>query len=970
MNGKTTIYNHRVIEQRWQKRWEEAGIYQPDLRKARNPFYNLMMFPYPSAEGLHVGNMYAFTGADIYGRFKRMQGYDVFEPIGLDGFGIHSENYAIKIGKHPTEQAKISQKRFYGQLHEIGNGFAWRNTLETYDPDYYRFTQWLFVQMFKHGLALRKKAMVNWCPSCKTVLADEQVEDGVCERCKTVTTRKETEQWFFKITEYAERLLANIDGKESQKSTPGGGQAKVPQGRARGKSQKYETFGPVPKDYDPRQYGLRWPEKIKIAQRNWIGRSEGAEIGWKVEGSSEVLWTFTTRLDTIFGATFVVIAPEHHIVASLLNLIPKTENSKLKAIKGYVEKALQKTEQKRKAAEKEKTGVDTGLSVIHPLTGEKIPIWIADFVLMGYGTGAIMGVPAHDSRDYVFARKYGLPLKVVVVSDKNVKLKTQNSKQKNKAQNDDTSGVDEGEGLLVNSAEFDGMSSQEAKEKILFELDKRGLGKHEVSYHLRDWLISRQRYWGPPIPMIFCEHCARDRRTLKGDSLKGMEGWWPVPEEELPVELPYIANYQPAGYGKSPLERAPESWLYATCPRCGQRAKRETDIIDNFVDSSWYFLRYPSVIDSQKSTPGSGQAKVKSQKYSAKLKVKEMPWEPEITKKWLPVDVYIGGAEHAVLHLLYSRFVTMALHDWGYLGFEEPFPFLFGHGLLIKEGSKMSKSKGNIVTPDEYISKFGSDTLRTYLMFLGPYDEGGDFRGMGIVGMYRFLMRVWRMFQKEIPQRSGSSHPARSVRAFGSEAQARRDDTADLKSVSAVSKIREKTDPELVGPLHRTIKKVTDDLEKLRFNTAIAALMELMNVWEDGGQLSYADAGVFLRLLAPFAPHVSEELWQDLLLKQTCIDPDCIMRKLRGKSFSKTSVHISPWPRYNDSFIALQDTEIVIQVNGRIRGRVVVSLEMTKSKEDIVDLAKKEVGVASYLEGKTIVKTVWVEGKLINFVIL
>lgn len=869
------VYDHQKIEKKWQKRWEDAGIYQPDFRHAKKPFYNLMMFPYPSAEGLHVGNMYAFTGADVYGRFQRMQGKDVFEPIGLDGFGIHSENYAISIGKHPAEQAKISQKRFYKQLSEIGNGFAWDNRLETYDPDYYRWTQWLFIKMFKHGLAYRKKASVNWCPSCKTVLADEQVEGGVCERCKTPTTRKQTEQWFFKITEYVDRLLRNIDGTRNKKQ----------------EARNNEKFGPVEEGYDVCKYGLRWPEKIKTAQRNWIGHSEGAEIGWRVEGSRQVIWTFTTRLDTVYGATFLVLAPEYPLVEKILHGEFKLSNKKVKEVEEYVRAALKKTEQKRKAAEKEKTGVDTDLKVLHPLTRKKIPIWVADFVLMEYGTGVVMGVPGHDQRDHDFVRQHNLPIvKVIDVDGKDVAEQA----------------VEE-YGVLVNSGEFDGLTSEQAMKEMLKKLEKMGLGRAQVSYHLRDWLISRQRYWGPPIPMIHCKTC----------------GWQSVQEEELPVVLPNVKDYQPMGDGRSPLEKAPESWFYTKCPRCGKKAKRETDVSDTFLDSSWYFLAY-------------------SNSRTREWKSKKAPFNEAITKKWLPVDAYIGGAEHAVLHLLYSRFITMALHDWGYLQFEEPFPFLYSHGLIIRDGAKMSKSRGNVIIPDDYIKKFGSDTLRTCLMFLGPYDRGGDFRDTGIAGIYRFLNRVWRLFQvsqESTPKGGQAKVPLTKLRAGKSQKSSR--------------KMGEETDEVLIGSLHRTIKKVTRDLERFRFNTAIAAMMEFVNAWEQGGQLSSKDAGIFLKLIGPFAPHVAEELYQNLQISPK-------------KGFE--SIHIQPWPSYDESLVQEEEAEIIVQVNGKLRGIVIVPSDVATDKAKVTKLAREQPAVAKYLKGVKVRKTVWVEGKLVNFV--
>jgi leucyl-tRNA synthetase len=820
-------YDHRKIERRWQRKWAEAGIYKPDLKKAKRPFYNLMMFPYPSAEGLHVGNMYAFTGADVYGRFQRMQGKDVFEPIGLDGFGIHSENYAISIGKHPAEQAKVSEKRFYKQLTEIGNGFSWDNRLETYDSDYYRWTQWLFVQMFKHGLAYRKKASVNWCPSCRTVLADEQVEGGVCERCKTATERREAEQWFFKITEYADRLLENIDK-------------------------------------------IDWPEKIKTAQRNWIGRSEGAEIDWDL-GKGCKITTFTTRLDTIFGATFLVLSPEYAMEASFLQG---------KEVYNYVIKALGKTEQERKLSEKTKEGVRLHITAKHPLTDERVPIWIAEFVLGDYGTGAVMGVPGHDQRDHDFARQHNIPIKKVIdVEGKSVGKEA----------------VEE-YGILVNSEVYSGMSSQQAKKAILRDLENRNSGRKSISYHLRDWLISRQRYWGPPIPMLKCKKC----------------GWQPVPEKELPVTLPHVEEYKPTGDGRSPLEKAPEFWLYTKCPECGEKAERETDVSDTFLDSAWYFLAYPNLRTKE----------WKSQK---------APFNNKITKRWLPVDAYIGGAEHAVLHLLYSRFVTMALHDWGHLDFEEPFPFLYSHGLIIREGAKMSKSRGNIVVPDEYIKKYGSDTLRTYLMFLGRYDRGGDFRDAGIAGMNKFLKRVWRIFQEN----------------------------SKLKT-----KTERKTGEALLGTLQRTIRKVTEDIKKFRYNTAIAALMEFVNEWESGIRnqelgLSYEDERKFLKLLAPFAPHMTEELFQILLKSK--------VKSQKSEVFN--SIHVQPWPAYDEKLVQLKEIEIPVQVNGKLRGTVRVSSNKADDKELVVREAKKNERVLKYIKGKKIRKTIWVQGRLVNFVV-
>lgn len=815
-------YDHKVAEQKWSAFWQKNHTYEPDLQSAKQPFYNLMMFPYPSAEGLHVGNMYAFSGADIYGRFQRMRGNDVFEPIGLDGFGIHSENYAIKIGKHPAEQAKVSEKNFYRQLSSIGNGFAWNERLETYDPKYYRWTQWLFIQMFKHGLAYKGSSLVNWCPSCKTVLADEQVEDGRCERCKTLVERKEAKQWFFKITEYADRLLSNI-----------------------------ET--------------LKWPEKIKIAQRQWIGKGKGLSIDFSVKGLKSPITVWTKFWETVFGVTFIVLAPEYELVEQLP--LPSDRKAEVEA---YVKAAKNKTEQQRKIEAGDKTGVFTGVYAKNPVNGEDIPIWIADYVLSGVGTGAVMGVPAHDERDFAFAKKFDLEI-IQVVSYEDKELDTAVKQGKKPV---------EAPGLLVNSGEFDGKEAWGVgKDEMATWMVKQGFARWQTTYHLRDWLISRQRFWGPPIPMTDCPTC----------------GWQPVPEDQLPVELPFIEDYKPTGDGLSPLEKAPENWLYTTCAKCGGKAKRETDVSDTFLDSSWYFLRYPSLHAETADT---------------------LPFDPKITKKWLPVNAYIGGAEHAVLHLLYARFVTIALKDWGHIDFEEPFPFLFGHGLIIKDGAKMSKSKGNVVNPDEYIEKFGADTLRTYLMFLGPYDQGGDFRDTGIAGMYRWLQKVIRLFEE---------------------------------------KVQKETTPKLLAKLHKTIKKSTKEMSEFRFNTSIASMMECANLWtEEGESFSKEDAEKFLRLLAPFAPYLTEELYQEMFVK-------------KGKTF--VSIHTSGWPEYREELTLESEIEIAVQFNGKFRHAVRLAAEIVQDKAALEKAIQADERVGASLQGKTVQKVIVVPGKLVNFVL-
>ncbi|MBI2051646.1 leucine--tRNA ligase, partial [Candidatus Roizmanbacteria bacterium] len=744
---------------KWQGKWRKDGLFSLDTDRVKKPYYALMMFPYPSAEGLHVGNMYAFTGADIFARLMRMQGYDVLEPIGLDGFGIHSENYALKEGRHPADLSKQTEKRFYTQLMASGNAFDWRRTVETYKPNYYKWTQWLFLQMFKKGLAYRKLADVNWCPSCKTVLADEQVVGGKCERCLTMVIKKELEQWFFKITKYANRLLKNLEK-------------------------------------------LDWSERIKIAQENWIGKSEGLLIDF------DGIKVFTTRPDTTDGATFIVLSPEHELVKRL------TTKEQKRKVTSYIEEAKKKSEQERIAEGREKTGVFTGSQVKNPVTKKKIPVWVADYVLYGYGTGAIMAVPDADERDKEFAKRFGLPI------DK---------------------------------------TSFKAKPK----------GERKVNYHLRDWLISRQRYWGPPIPIIYCRKC----------------GTVPVPEKDLPVVLPYVKEFRPTGTGRSPLASIP-SFVKAKCPKCGGLASRETDVSDTFLDSAWYFLRYPSTEFSDK------------------------PFDLKRTKKWLPVESYIGGAEHAVLHLLYSRFVTMVLNDMGYLDFDEPFTKFRAHGLLISEGAKMSKSKGNVVVPDEYIKEYGADTLRMYLMFLGPFDMGGDFRDEAIGGVYRFLDRVWTM--------SGR---------------------VDNKRQTELSK-------DDLPWLNKTIKKVGRDVENLKFNTAIAFMMEWLNYLGKKEKVSHHEYKTFLLLLAPFAPHVTEELWEKL-----------------GEKYS---IHKQGWPACDRKTLVKEELNIPVQVNGRLRGVVILSANDI-SKDAVVRKALKQDSVKKHLADKKY-KTVYIEGRILNFV--
>ncbi|MCL5016215.1 MAG: leucine--tRNA ligase [Patescibacteria group bacterium] len=821
------MYPFSKIEKKWAKRWKESGVYEPNLKTAKKPFYNLMMFPYPSAEGLHVGNAYAFTGSDVYGRFKRLQGYDVFEPIGLDGFGIHSENYAIKKGVHPVKQAKVSEKNFYRQLQMMGNGFAWNEHLETYDPEYYKWTQWLFVQMWRSGLAYRKKQSVNWCPSCKTVLADEQVISGKCERCGTEVEKRELEQWFFKITKYADKLLKDLDK-------------------------------------------IDWSEKVKIAQRNWIGKSSGALIAFKVRGKPQSIEVFTTRPDTIFGATYIVLAPEHEIVSGL-----KGSAENIKEIDKYISLSINKSEEERIAEKKEKTGVELkGIRAINPANGQEIPIYIADYVIVSYGTGAIMAVPAHDERDFEFAKKFRLPIKEVVSP-----VKDETSEKMKEAYT--------GAGYLVNSGKFSGQKSEETKDDIISHVG----GKKVTTYKLRDWLISRQRYWGPPIPMIYCGTCALAK---KGEN-KEMPGWYAVPEADLPVKLPMVQDFRPTGTGHSPLS-AVKSFYETKCPACGSRAVRETDVSDTFLDSAWYYLRYPSV-NAKNSFAESAPA--------PRGKKIELPWNLGVTKKWLPVDMYIGGAEHAVLHLLYTRFVAMALKDWGLMSFNEPFKTFRAHGLLLKEGAKMSKSKGNVVNPDEYVAKYGADTIRTYLMFLAPLTQGGDWYDSGIMGIVRFLGRVWDI---------------------GGKKQAKQ------KNISRW--------------MHARIKKITEDISSLHYNTAIAELMIALNRFEEEG-VGEKDWQAFLVMLSPFAPFIAEELWE--------------------KSGGRYSIHRASWPKFNPLSAVPEKIELVIQINGKMRGKLEVNSGITENEAK--RLAMELEAVKKQTTGKTIRKVVYISGKILNIVV-
>ncbi len=904
-NTDKKLYNPAEIESKWQAIWEKNNVYQTDLETDKKKFYNLMMFPYPSAEGLHVGNVYTFGGIDAYGRFKRMQGYEVFEPIGLDGFGIHSENYAIKVGRTPQEHANISEDHFYKQLRMIGNSFDWSRKVETYKPEYYKWTQWLFTELFKAGLAYKAEASVNFCPSCKTVLSDEQVIDGKCERCSSVVEKRQLSQWFFRITDYAERLLANTEK-------------------------------------------LDWTEKVKIAQKNWIGKKTGINITYGVEGSDKKIVVFTTRPDTNFGATFIALAPENPLSIELAT----PENKQ--AVEEYIQQSTKKTDIERQAEGREKTGVFTGSYAVNQLNGYRMPIWVSDFVLSTFGTGALVGVPAHDRRDFEFAKKFDLAIKRVVIGSDNDESPITVIDQ-----------VQEEEGIMMNSEFLNGMDIHQATQKIMDYMEEEGWGERVVSYHLRDWLISRQRYWGPPIPMIYCESCAKEGKswftTDEGKDkqihnsefiIQNSKGWYPVPLEQLPVALPVVEDFKPLGTGKAPLANYPE-FYETTCPGCGGKATRETDVSDTFLDSSWYFFRY--LVTDLNSVPiPMEDAELQSFKVAekedgrGKMRAfgKGSPLVGEDGKlveqrlAWLPVTSYIGGAEHAVLHLLYSRFITMVLKDLGYIDFEEPFAKFRANGLIIKDGAKMSKSKGNVINPDDYVRKFGADTLRTYLGFIGPFTQGGDFQDTGIEGISRFLNRVWKLV------------------------------VSCQLSVVSMNKDAE-------AMMHKTIKVVTEDMEELRFNTAIAKLMTYYNFLVDQKEISREEIGVLLKLLAPFAPHMTEELWQrvqssvDQSVSQQIVNQKTDIKEAEDQKLKTEnwSIHTQSWPVFDVEKIVSDMVTIAVQVNGKLRETIETSISNIKSQKDVENIAKERENVKKYLGGKTIRKVIYVPGKILNFVI-
>ncbi len=822
-------FDPHAHELKWLKRWDEINLYKTDLDHAQRPFYNLMEFPYPSGEGLHVGHFYTYSGADTFGRYQRMIGNDVFQPMGFDAFGIHGENYALKIGENPAIVMPRNMTRFREtQIKRMGAAFDWTREIDTTNPRYYKWTQWIFIQLFNAGLAYRATSLVNWCPKDLTVLADEQVIDGQCERCGTEVIKRELEQWFFRITKYAERLL----------------------------------------DHSKADF----TETTKTLQRNWIGRSAGAQVTFKIapeslppqtggdlEGGLEI---FTTRPDTLWGATFMVLAPEHPLVDRI------TTPDRAAKVKAYVSATAKESEFDRADTARAKTGVFIGAYAINPVNQERIPIWIADYVLMTYGTGAIMAVPAHDQRDFEFARKFDLPIKVVVqpigqVLDPATMIEAWPH-----------------DGVMINSGPLDGVPADRSVEKTIEWLEQNGLGKRSINYRLRDWLISRQRYWGPPIPMIFCD----------------VHGWQPVPDDQLPVLLPMTKNFRPTGTGKSPLASMPK-FVKTTCPVCGKPARRETDVSDNFLDSAWYFLRYLST------------------------EFDDRAWDTERVKNWLPVTHYMGGIEHSTLHHLYARFIWKAMVDLGHLPpevGEEPFKQLRLHGWILRDGAKMSKSRGNVVNPDEYVRLYGADVVRAQMLFAGSYIEGGDFRDSAINGIVRFYRRVWDWIVQ----------PSTAVDGLSSavdEDKARR-------------------------AVHKAIKKLNEDFPALGFNTAIAALMETLNTLRDcklAPQVHTEVARLYVLILAPLAPFLAEELWERL-----------------GGSFS---VHQQSWPQYDPKLVVEAMITIVVQINGRVRDRIEVLA--TANEEEIQAKALATEGAHRFMAGKPAKKIVYVAGKLVSIVV-
>ena len=798
-------YNPSEIEPKWQKKWEEAGVFHASNTSDKPKYYALIEFPYPSGQGLHVGHPRPYTALDVVSRKRRMEGYNVLYPIGWDAFGLPAENYAIKNHVHPEEITKKNIARFKQQIQSLGISFDWSREISTIDPKYYKWTQWIFLQLFKNGLAYKKEMSVNWCTSCKCVLANEEVVNGVCERCGSEVIHKVKSQWMLKITAYAQRLIDDLDLVD-------------------------------------------YPYRVKTQQKNWIGRSEGAEVDFNTTAGDK-LTVYTTRPDTLYGATYMVVSPEHPFIEKWAD---KLQN--LDAVRAYQAEAAKKSDFERTEVAKDKTGVRLeGVEAINPLTGTTIPIFISDYVLVSYGTGAIMAVPAHDTRDWEFAKKFDLPI-IEVVKGGDV--------QKEAFTDCDT-------GIMVNSGILDGMTVEEAKVRIKDYLEETGIGHRKVNYKLRDWVFARQRYWGEPIPIVHCEKC----------------GYVPIDESELPLVLPQVDSYEPTDNGESPLSKMTD-WVNTTCPKCGGKAMRETDTMPQWAGSSWYFLRYMDPHNDES--------------FASK----------EALNYWHQVDWYNGGMEHTTLHLLYSRFWHKFLYDIGQVPTAEPYAKRTSHGMILGEnGEKMSKSRGNVVNPDDVVNEFGADTLRLYEMFIGDFEKAAPWSNAGIKGCRRFIERYWNL---------------QSILVDG-----------------------EAIRPEMENSFHKAIKKVSYDIENLKFNTAIASLMALMNVIAEKGSINKAELSVFTMLLNPFAPHVTEEVWSEMKLGEGMVTEQA-------------------WPKYDESKCKDDVIEIVVQVNGKVRTRLTVAADI--QKDDAIALAKAEDRIAAEINGKNVVKEIYVPGKLVNIV--
>ena len=799
-------YNPSEIEPKWQKKWEEAGVFHASNTSDKPKYYALIEFPYPSGQGLHVGHPRPYTALDVVSRKRRMEGYNVLYPIGWDAFGLPAENYAIKNHVHPEEITKKNIARFKQQIQSLGISFDWSREISTIDPKYYKWTQWIFLQLFKNGLAYKKEMSVNWCTSCKCVLANEEVVNGVCERCGSEVIHKVKSQWMLKITAYAQRLIDDLDLVD-------------------------------------------YPDRVKTQQKNWIGRSEGAEVDFNTTAGDK-LTVYTTRPDTLYGATYMVVSPEHPFIEKWAD---KLQN--LDAVRAYQAEAAKKSDFERTEVAKDKTGVRLeGVEAINSLTGTTIPIFISDYVLVSYGTGAIMAVPAHDTRDWEFAKKFDLPI-IEVVKGGDV--------QKEAFTDCDT-------GIMVNSGILDGMTVEEAKVRIKDYLEETGIGHRKVNYKLRDWVFARQRYWGEPIPIVHCEKC----------------GYVPIDESELPLVLPQVDSYEPTDNGESPLSKMTD-WVNTTCPKCGGNAMRETDTMPQWAGSSWYFLRYMDPHNDES--------------FASK----------EALDYWHQVDWYNGGMEHTTLHLLYSRFWHKFLYDIGQVPTAEPYAKRTSHGMILGEnGEKMSKSRGNVVNPDDVVNEFGADTLRLYEMFIGDFEKAAPWSNAGIKGCRRFIERYWNL---------------QSILIDG-----------------------EAIRPEMENSFHKAIKKVSYDIENLKFNTAIAALMALMNVIAEKGSINKAELSVFTMLLNPFAPHVTEEVWSEMKLGEGMVTEQI-------------------WPKYDESKCKDDVIEIVVQVNGKVRTRLSVAADI--QKDDAIALAKAEDRIAAEINGKNVVKEIYVPGKLVNLVV-